>query len=110
MRPAKGKGDYFFISVQSHQTSNPETSVTEAIQVNGNRGIKVVTRKNKSGDETIKEHPLTPREILNIKNREFMPRLFQGPDEGATKGPGQANKKTRVSLKRHKKSITRKAK
>jgi hypothetical protein len=101
VRPA---AKYFFISVQTHQSRNPEKSVTEAIQVNDNSGMKVVTTV-KDGKESVKKHPLTSKEILNIKNRKFMPGLFTCLDKGA-----KGSNKTRVSTKRHKKSITRKAK
>ena len=94
---------YSFLSLQTHFTSNPNESVIEAVQVHNNKGIKVVTK-----GRTVSKKKLSAKEIHNIKNRNFMPRLFH--DLSLHSPRNSKAPKTRVRNAQHKKSLTRKEK
>ena len=49
---------------------------TTKVNVNNGRGTKSVILK-KNGTMKAKHHPLSKREITNIRNHKFMPNLFR---------------------------------
>lgn len=68
---------FAYTSVQKHVVMTPEGKETKTTQVNVNngKGTKAVIMK-KNGKIKSKQHPLTKREIKNIRNHTFMPNLF----------------------------------
>ena len=99
---------YSFLSLQTHFTSDKKP-IIEAVQVHNNKGIKVV-----SEGHTVSKKKLSAKEIHNIKNRNFMPRLFHDlslPSVHSVHLPrSQKAPKNRVRNPPHKKSLTRKGK
>ena len=69
---------FTYASVQKHVVMTPEGKETKTtkVRVNNGKGTKsVILRKN--GTVKAKHHPLTKREITNIRNHKFMPNLFR---------------------------------
>lgn len=72
------KDKFTFNSVQTHIRALPNgrEEVTEAVSIRNGKGTKTVrTRKNKQ--LKVSKKKLSPKEIKNIKNRKFMPALFE---------------------------------
>ncbi len=65
-------------STQSHftQQNGKTTQVTEQVEVKNGKGTITVV-KNHNGKKVTKKHPLTRKQIKNIKKRKFMPGLFR---------------------------------
>jgi len=93
---------YSFLSLQTHFTSDKKP-IIEAVQVHNNQGIKVVSK-----GRTVSKKKLSTKEIHNIKNRNFMPRLFH--DVLVHSPPAKVKSQRRVRNALHKKSLTRKEK
>ena len=68
---------FTYASVQKHVVMTPEGKEvkTTKVNVNNGRGTKSVILK-KNGTMKAKHHPLSKREITNIRNHKFMPNLF----------------------------------
>jgi len=69
---------FAYDSVQKHVTMTPEGEEvkTTRVNVNNGKGTKSVFL-HKNGTLKAKHHPLTKREITNIRNHRFMPNLFR---------------------------------
>jgi hypothetical protein len=68
---------YSFNSVHTHieMIDGKRVEVTEAVTIRNGKGYKtVITREN--GKTKQSKHPLTQQEVSNIKERKFMPTLF----------------------------------
>ncbi len=81
---------YSFNSITTHieMKNGKQVEVTEAVMIRNGEGYKtVITREN--GKKKQSKHPLTQTEVTNIKERKFMPTLFDPCYMGL--GPCAAN-------------------
>jgi hypothetical protein len=105
-----GASHYSYNSVQTHTSviRGKRSETTEAVSVRNGKGSKTV--KKRVGKKVFKKQiPLTRSEIMNIKNRKFMPEFFH--ECHSCVNNSLASKKTRVQKKgKGKPRITRKTK
>jgi len=67
---------YHSVQTRSEYHNGKRRTKTNHVSINGKKGYKVVTIRNKSGTKKSKK-PLTKKEIKCIKNGQFMPGLFK---------------------------------
>ena len=65
---------YVYNSVEVHTNKNKQ--ITESVSVRNNSGMKVVKIRSSNGKSQTKKLKLSNKEISNIKNKIFMPKLF----------------------------------
>ena len=78
---------YTFNSVQTHLNVRDGhlEEVTESVSVRNGKGTKSVRIRQNNKVKTAK-HTLSPTELKNIRNKTFMPNLFQPCHKDCTKG------------------------
>ena len=92
-------------SVQKHVTMTPEGEEvkTTRVNVNNGKGTKSVFL-HKNGTLKVKHHPLTKREMMNIRNHKFMPNLFRPLTRSLRTAERQATRQARPFNKTIKKT------
>ena len=104
----KEKEHYTFHSVQTHfkKANGHMEEITEAISVKNGKGQKTV-RKRVNNTVRVAKRPLSITELSNIRNKKFMPTLFEdchGDCSASAKAKAKANGKTRKTKGKRKPS------
>ncbi len=88
-----GASHYSFHSSQTHLSviNGTKTETTESVHIQNGRGTKVV-EKTVNGRPTRSKKALSSKEVKNIMDRKFMPKLFVPCHNGCAKQMRQLRK------------------
>ncbi len=92
---------FAFQSSQTHFTfvNGVRKQVTEQVKVKNGKGVKEVFIVE-NGELKKASHPLTPAEVKNIQNKQFMPDLFVPCHNKCNAKPRKQTKRTKPKQKK----------